>query len=184
MAAIHIQGYSDQISLQPGDRINFMVSVQGTSSYHADIVRLINGDSNPAGPGPKEEVITTTVSGEYRGRVQPICSGSYIVVNDRDGLLNLGAAISIHAFIMPTTPAKGAQAIISRWDPERRAGWALVVDDQQRLALWIGDGGGGGPYRGSGACAADSGCLVLCRGELRSCDGPRGRPSDAGGQFR
>jgi len=112
-----------------------MVSVQGASRYHADIVRLINGDSNPAGPGPKEEVITTAVNGEYAGRVQPICSGSHIIVNDRDGLLNLGAAISIHTFIMPTTPAMGAQAIIARWDPERRAGWALAVDEQRR-SLW------------------------------------------------
>jgi N,N-dimethylformamidase len=64
-------------------------------------------------------------------------------VDNRDGLLNLGDAISIHAFIMPTTPAKGAQGIITRWDRERRAGWALVVDAQQRLGLWLGDGEGG-----------------------------------------
>jgi N,N-dimethylformamidase len=140
MAAIH--GYSDQISVQPGERIKFMVSAEGVSSYHAEIVRLINGDRNPAGPGPKEEGITTTVSGEYPARLQSICSGSHIIVDDRSGLLNLGAAISIHAFIMPTTPGKGTQAIISRWDPERCAGWALVVDEQARLALWIGDGGG------------------------------------------
>jgi N,N-dimethylformamidase len=142
MAAIHIRGYSDRISLQPGERIKFMVSVEGAARYYAEIVRLVNGDGNPAGPGPKEEGIATAVNGQYAARVQPIHSGSYIVVNDRDGLLNLGAAISIHSFIMPTTPAKGVQAIISRWDPQRRAGWALVVDEQQRLALWIGDGGG------------------------------------------
>jgi N,N-dimethylformamidase len=142
MTAVHLHGYIDRISVQPGERINFMVSAEGVSRYHAEIVRLINGDRNPAGPGPKEEVVTTTLGGEYPGRFQPICSGSHIVVEDHDGLLNLGAAISIHAFIMPTTPAKGAQAIISRWDPERRAGWALVVDEHGRLALWIGDGGG------------------------------------------
>jgi N,N-dimethylformamidase len=143
MAAIHIRGYSDRISLQPGERIKFMVSVEGAAHYRTEIVRLINGDGNPAGPGPKEEGIATAVNGQYAARVQPIHSGSYIVVNDRDGLLNLGAAISIHSFIMPTTPANGVQAIISRWDPQRRAGWALVVDEQQRLALWIGDGEGG-----------------------------------------
>jgi N,N-dimethylformamidase len=142
MAAIHIHGYSDKISVKPSERIKFMVSVEGISRYHADIVRLINGDCDPAGPGPKEEVITTTVSGEYPARAQAIYPGSHILVLNRDGLLNLGAAISIHAFIMPTTPAKGAQAIISRWDPEHRAGWALVIDEQQRLALWIGDGTG------------------------------------------
>jgi N,N-dimethylformamidase len=143
MAAVHIHGYSDQISVQPGERIKFMVSVEGASRYHAEIVRLINGDRDPAGPGPKEEVIATAVTGDYPGRVQPIYSGSHIVVDDPGGLLDLGAAISVHAFIMPTTPAKGAQAIVSRWDPQRDAGWALVVDEQGRLALWIGDGRGG-----------------------------------------
>jgi N,N-dimethylformamidase len=143
MAAIHIRGYSDRISLQSGERIKFMVSVEGAARYRTEIVRLINGDGNPAGPGPKEESIASAANGEYAARAQPIHSGSHIVVNDRDGLLNLGAAISIHSVIMPTTPAKGVQAIISRWDPQRCAGWALVVDEEQRLALWIGDGGGG-----------------------------------------
>jgi N,N-dimethylformamidase len=143
VTAITVQGYSDRISVQPGERIKFMVSVEGASGYHAEIVRLVNGDRDPAGPGPKEEVITTSVGGDYPGRLQGINSGSHVIVNDRDGLLDLGATISVHAFIMPTTPAKGVQAIISRWDAERRAGWALVIDERQGLAFWLGDGTGG-----------------------------------------
>ena len=46
-------------------------------------------------------------------------------------LLNVGQSITVHAFIMPTTPAKGVQGIITRCDPERRMGWALVIDEQQ-----------------------------------------------------
>src|SRR5713101_6118105 len=143
MAAIHIHGYSDQISVLPGGRIKFMVSVEGAPGYRADIVRLINGDANPAGPGSKEEAIATAVSGEYPGRLQPIHAGSHIRVDDREGLLNLGNAIAIHAFIMPTTPIKGVQGIVSRWNPARRSGWALVLDETGRLGLWIGDGKGG-----------------------------------------
>ena len=143
MAAIHIHGYSDQISVLPGERIKFRVSVEGAPRYSAVIVRLINGDANPAGPGPKEETIATTVSGEYPGRLQPVHAGSHILVDDHDGLLNLQNAIAIHAFIMPTTPLKGGQGIVTRWDPARRSGWALVIDETGRLALWIGDGQGG-----------------------------------------
>lgn len=142
MPDIHIHGYSDQISVQAGQRIKFMVSVEGAAHYRAEIVRLINGDHNPAGPGPKEEVIASSVKGEYPGRVQLIHAGSHILVQDSQGLLNLDAAIGIHTFIMPTAPARGVQAIISRWDPERCAGWALVIDEEQHLALWIGDGKG------------------------------------------
>jgi len=142
MAKKYINGYSDQISVRPGDRIRFMVSVEGATRYRAEIVRLINGDANPAGPGPKEEVIATPANGEYPGRLQPTYSGSHIVVDDPGALLNIGQSITVHAFIMPTTPAKGVQGIITRCDPERRMGWALVIDEQQRLALWLGDGAG------------------------------------------
>jgi N,N-dimethylformamidase len=142
MAEIHIHGYSDQISVKAGQRIKFMVSVEGASRYRAAIVRLINGDTNPAGPGPKEEVTAALANGEYQGRLQPIHSGSHILVDDRDRLLNVGTAITVQAFIMPTTPAKGAQGLVTRWDSERRVGWALVIDEQSRLALRIGDGQG------------------------------------------
>jgi N,N-dimethylformamidase len=113
MPKAQIHGYSDQISVKPGDRIRFMVSVEGATRYRAEIVRLINGDANPAGPGPKEETIATPANGEYPGRPQPTNSGSHIVVNDPNGLLNIGQSITVHAFIMPTTPVKGVQGIIT-----------------------------------------------------------------------
>ena len=80
MAAIHIHGYSDQISVQSGERIKFMISLEGSSTYRAEIVRLINGDQNPSGPGAKEEMIATSVSGEYHGggwATLPAPSGSH-----------------------------------------------------------------------------------------------------------
>src|SRR5436190_23892628 len=100
MATTHIHGYSDQICVKAGDRIRFMVSVEGAQQYTAEIVRFINGDSNPAGPGPKEEPISTSVSGQYPARFQPIYPGSHIVVEDREGLLDPGTAISVPALIM------------------------------------------------------------------------------------
>ena len=139
MANIHIYGYSDQISVKAGDQIRFMVSLEGASRYHAEIVQLINGDANPAGPGPKEQPIATPVSGEYPGRFQAIFPGSHIVVDDPEGLLNLGTTISLHAFIMPTTPAKGAQGIITRCARDYRRGWALLIDESSRLTFSAGD---------------------------------------------
>ncbi len=140
MAPTYIHGYSDRISAAPGERIRFMVSVEGAERYRADIVRLIHGDANPKGPGFKEEVIETPVNAEYSGRLQPIHAGSHVLIEDPDGLLNVGGALTVHAFIMPTTPARGTQGIVTRCDPERRMGWALVIDERGRLALWLGDG--------------------------------------------
>lgn len=142
MAAISIHGYSDRLSAAAGERIKFMVSVEGADRYRATIVRLINGDANPAGPGPREEVIAAAVNGDYRGRFQPIHAGSYVVIDDPDELLNVGNALGVHAFIMPTTPSKGIQPIIGRYDPRQRTGWLLMIDADGRLALMIGDGAG------------------------------------------
>jgi len=56
MPTATIHGYSDRISVAPGEQIQFMVSCEGAATYQADIVRLIHGDTNPAGPGFKEEL--------------------------------------------------------------------------------------------------------------------------------
>jgi len=45
-------GYSRELSVFPGDQVNFLVSCD-TERYHADIVKLIHGDTNPDGPGFK-----------------------------------------------------------------------------------------------------------------------------------
>jgi N,N-dimethylformamidase len=47
-----IVGYSDRLSVAPGDVIRFMVSSK-KPTYEAAIVRLIYGDENPQGPGFK-----------------------------------------------------------------------------------------------------------------------------------
>jgi N,N-dimethylformamidase len=140
LASIH--GYSDRISVAPGDVIRFMVSCEEVKNYRADIVRLIHGDTNPAGPGFKEELIETPVSGDYKGRFQTIHAGSHVVIADRGERLNLNGAFTLHAFIMPTTPAQGVQGLLTRWSSEHNSGYALVIEEGGRLGLWVGDGEG------------------------------------------
>jgi N,N-dimethylformamidase len=137
-----IHGYSDRISVAPGEQIRFMISLEGAERYRADVVRLIRGDANPEGPGFKEEIIETAVNGDYCGRFQPIYAGSHVLVDDAQGRLGSVNALAVHAFIMPTTPAKGAQGIVTRWDAARSSGWALVIDAHAHVALWFGDGNG------------------------------------------
>ena len=74
-----IVGYTDRLSVAPGDTLRFLVSA-AVPSYHAQIVRLIHGDPNPEGPGFKEERIATSIDGEYPGREQHFHSGSHVVV--------------------------------------------------------------------------------------------------------
>ena len=125
-----IAGYSDEISVAPGERIRFMVSCEaGIDRYQADIVRLISGDRQPDGPGYRDELLPTSVSGEYPGRTQETYCGSYAVVPHGpafDGLSDL----SLQAAIFPTLPGLGR-------------GFALWTDPTVGLVLELGDGDGG-----------------------------------------
>jgi len=43
-------GYVDWFSAPPGERIAVKVSSRLTEPYQADLVRIVHGDANPAGP--------------------------------------------------------------------------------------------------------------------------------------
>ncbi len=135
---LKITAYSDQISVLPGENVNFMVNCE-LPSYDAEIVRIICEDAHPLGPGSKLEKIETPVNGAYKGRPQKILAGSYGVVPHSSvfaGLKNF----TVQAWISPTTPQKGLQAIIAKWDEPAKSGFALTVDPTGALGLLLGDG--------------------------------------------
>jgi len=124
-----IHGYADRLSVAPGETIEFKVSCDEPGDYRADLVRLIHGDTNPAGPGYKEQEIASAVNGTYPGRHQPIASGSHVIVDDEDGALALSGPFTLHAFVCPTTPGKDGQQILGRRSAESGAGYALTIED-------------------------------------------------------
>src|SRR2546421_6237011 len=73
-------GYLDRFSARPGERIAVKVSSQRHEPYDADLVRIIHGDANPAGPGLKIKEIEPGFAGQYPSRFQPVHSGSCGVV--------------------------------------------------------------------------------------------------------
>ncbi len=131
-----ITGYSDRISVRPGETVKFMVNCEHPT-YQADIVRLICADATPAGPGFKEKLVRTTVSKRRKGRPQAIHAGSYALVESRPLLETLGS-FTVQAMIWPTTPAKGAQGIVTKWDQRWGKGFALMIDDAGSVALRLG----------------------------------------------
>ena len=48
-------GYADPMVAQPGTTVQIMVTTEA-ERYDAEIVRLIHGDTNPAGPGVAKSV--------------------------------------------------------------------------------------------------------------------------------
>lgn len=135
-----IMGYADRISVQPGETLRFMVSCS-QARYRAEIVRLRHGDEDPSGPGFLETVIESTVSGEHPGRRQTWDRGSYVKVTRLSAALP-AASLTLQAWIYPTTPHKGVQGILTRWDEGSQKGYGLFIDSDGSLALWIGDGPG------------------------------------------
>ena len=96
-----VLGYTDKISVCPGETISFMVTSERGEKYDASIVRLIHGDSNPKGPGYKDEPVKTDIDGSYPGRKQEILAGSYVVVPESPHLADLGS-FTVQAMIWPT----------------------------------------------------------------------------------
>ena len=78
---LRITGYSDKYTSFPGvKRLNFMFNSEKNENYEVQIVRLIHGDTNPEGPGYKEEEIGAKCNRNYQGKNQKIHGGSYVVI--------------------------------------------------------------------------------------------------------
>jgi N,N-dimethylformamidase len=108
---MHIVGYSDRMSVRQGERISFHVSTT-RSSYTARLVRLRHGDTNPRGPGFRQELLTSEADGRYVGGVHDIHSGSAV---EFGGLDKLGARteFELRLTVLPTTAKKADQVIAS-----------------------------------------------------------------------
>lgn len=137
---LKITGYSDRVSARPGETIKFMVNCE-LGKYRADIVKLICGDSSPDGPAFKEKLIRTPASKTYKGRKQRIYAGSYAIVDSNPALEGL-KSFTVQAMIWPTTPERGQQAIIGKWNPKNKSGFAMVVAKDGSLGLMLGNGKG------------------------------------------
>jgi N,N-dimethylformamidase len=137
---LKITGYSDKYSICPGDDIKFYINSEHDEVYDAQIVRLIHGDTNPEGPGYKEEEIGALCNKSYAGRNQRIHGGSYVVV-PQDERLNV-ESFTLQCYIFPTTPEKGRQGLVTKWVETTSSGYGLFIDEQGCLSAEIGDGKG------------------------------------------
>jgi N,N-dimethylformamidase len=130
---VNIVGYSDVWSVRPGERIRFMVSSRH-ARYTASIVRLFHGDPKPGGPGLKFEPVATNVDGEYDGREQSYPLGSYGLVEPAPAV---GPELAVSAWVYPTTPGTGAQALVTERREDESAGWGLYLEAEGDVALRI-----------------------------------------------
>ncbi|MFT4583744.1 MAG: N,N-dimethylformamidase [Gammaproteobacteria bacterium] len=138
MSALQIRGYCDRPSVRPNEELNIFVSTPTAGTYSAELIRLIHGDRNPAGPGYKEEAVDLSLADSYPARSQRTQVGGYIEVEDRAEALAGSDGFSIHLFLWPTLPDL-RQGVIGRWSEKGACGWALLIEDGH-LCLVTGDG--------------------------------------------
>jgi N,N-dimethylformamidase len=137
---LKITGYSDKYSICPGDDIKFYINSEHDEVYDAQIVRLIHGDTNPEGPGYKEEEVGALCNKSYAGRNQRIHAGSYVII-PQDERLNV-ESFTLQCYIFPTTPEKGRQGLLTKWVESTGSGYGLFIDEKGCLGAEIGDGKG------------------------------------------
>lgn len=89
-----LAGYLDRISARSGEPVAVKVSSEAREPYHADLVQVIHADPNPQGPGMKLRPVPCGFAGAYPSRVQPVCPGSYGVV-DQGLVVPEGGAIRV-----------------------------------------------------------------------------------------
>lgn len=133
-------GYADRMSVAPGERIAFKLSVEGAERYRATVVRLVAGDRHPQGRGLVEVPVATAVDGEYPARVQPVQAGSYGVV-ENPGPLTALESFTLQAWIWPTAPGRGEQVLMGAWSHAEARGFALLLDQAGAVALRLGGEG-------------------------------------------
>jgi N,N-dimethylformamidase len=137
---LKLVGYPDRYSVAPSEPIAFQISLEEGETYEARIVRVLNGDSNPEGPGLDLPHLPSAVDGTYAGTVKRADAGSFMRVADFPAL---GAfpAFSARALLWPTLTARRNQVVLSQWNATRKAGFKLTAGEG-RLTLVIGDGSG------------------------------------------
>lgn len=149
-----VVGYTDVWTVAPGGTVNFKVSTYGPESFRADLVRVICGDDEPDHDIYREEEIDAPFNGDYPGRLQPTDCGSYISIPHGSAFDGLDS-FTVQAWVFPTTPVKGEQGLITKWDEGRSAGFALLIDTNGAPALRVGDGNGAVAETSTGVALAE-----------------------------
>ena len=175
-----LNGYSDRLSVRPGETVRFHVSCDGPGTYRAQLVRLICADDNPAGAPFSCEPIEALLNGIHEGRARVIHAGSHGIVPASRHFAH-GGAFTLQALVMPTSPAKGRQGIVGTWSGSEHAGASLIVGDDGAAGLVAGDGRAS-VFVTTGEPMVPRRLVPRCR-RLRS-GHRRGRPHPAGARYR
>ena len=124
-----IAGYSDRLSVRPGETIRFAVSSLADTNYQATLFRSISSDPNPGGPG-----IVELSADEYfkpvklPSRHQSIKPGSY-GETAKPLAITFTHSMKLSVGVFSTLLTDHLQTIVS-WGPLR-----ITLDDKGYISL-------------------------------------------------
>jgi N,N-dimethylformamidase len=134
---IPLAGYTDRLSLRPGETIKFHLSNATGAKVSAEVVRVRSADANPKGPGIRTEPVAKLAAADVGAH--PVRLGSY-------GRADLGAhlmgleSFTLVATIWPTRIGHSDQPILSWLDPAMATGVMLAIGADKQLTATVGQG--------------------------------------------
>ncbi|WP_282608149.1 N,N-dimethylformamidase beta subunit family domain-containing protein [Pelagibius sp. Alg239-R121] len=112
-STVPLAGYSDRLSLRPGETIGFKISSNATEPFQAWLTRSISADPNPDGPGIIEEPVEDAFPEQsFPSRFQPFFPGSY-GITDTEVTLPHDEGFLLSVLIFPTLRKPAKQTILS-----------------------------------------------------------------------
>lgn len=135
---LRLRGYTSQPNIAAGESVSFHLAHTGEGEVRSRLVRMINGNLNPEGPGSRIIDVPSDIDPTLMIADQDTASGGHIRVHDPEGKLAAKASFSLHLYVWPTLPDRGRQGLISRWDEATQTGWALTLDSDG-LTFTLGD---------------------------------------------
>ena len=107
-----IVGYTNKLTVAPGEVIDVMASSFGAVTYRADLRQIIQGDVNPEGPGYKDHLVDLDLGGERAAVAKPFRPGSCVLVPGQGALTGL-QDFTLAAVVRPTLLDGRKRAVLS-----------------------------------------------------------------------
>lgn len=134
-----LTGYAHPLNAVAGGSVEFKLHDDEAGQAELQLVRLIHGDENPAGPGFVEVEVASNLPQSTAIGPQRTTKGSYARLQDGGPLFD-GAlpSATIFAFIRPGIVGGARQAILGAWDPSKGQGFSLGISAEGCVELRLG----------------------------------------------
>jgi len=130
---MNILGYADKFSIKTNEELKIKVSCKNIKTYKANLIKIIQGDTNKKGPGYKEKKINIDLGGPFKARHQKFPIGSYGYVKNKKvftKMKNIFICINIFSTLLSQ---KKEQIIFSKYDNVTKTGIQLLIDNNDKI---------------------------------------------------